>query len=376
MLATLTGHDPHPLQTVMAANRRSTVVYQPRSRRAAFADALADARFAVVRALKIALLRGAGALVFVASCAGLVALATFSPGDASLEQCHGCRAIELAGRFRRHGRRPAAADVRHCRAGVPRLAGQLGRTRDDAAARSRGRCGARWLGRWQRCSSAGGLGLLPKLEALPAGTGGLFGLAVVGLSRHAGNTYQQPWLAFIAPLLLLALGLPLAFFSAGVKFRPLWRGMLNVPAFLVWAFHLLPPLRARELTRKSANSVTRTKRKRSSRKKTPEGLSAAAGADCRRHHPRRRAPPRNPRQARGEASSPRRPRRARQPALNLGSSRIPAAAAGLAGRAGAAARRLGAVRRSAGRKRPHAGSGAGRFRRARAASWRCAPARS
>src|SRR4051812_33080614 len=73
----------------MATTRRSMGVYQPRSRKAAFADALADARRAVARALRIALVRGAGALVFVAAGAGLVALATFSPDDASLNNATG-----------------------------------------------------------------------------------------------------------------------------------------------------------------------------------------------------------------------------------------------------------------------------------------------
>src|SRR5256714_756044 len=57
----------------MPASRRSMGVYQPRSRRAAFTDALADARRTVARAIRIALLRGAGALVFVGACAGHVA---------------------------------------------------------------------------------------------------------------------------------------------------------------------------------------------------------------------------------------------------------------------------------------------------------------
>src|ERR1051326_7447949 len=67
----------------MAATRRNSV-YVPLSRKAAFSDALAEARRAVARAIRIALLRGAGLLVFLSACAGLVALATFSPGDASL----------------------------------------------------------------------------------------------------------------------------------------------------------------------------------------------------------------------------------------------------------------------------------------------------
>jgi len=55
----------------MAATRRNMGVYQPRSRKAAFADALADARRTVARALRVAMVRAAGALVFLGADAKL-----------------------------------------------------------------------------------------------------------------------------------------------------------------------------------------------------------------------------------------------------------------------------------------------------------------
>ncbi|MBV9572078.1 MAG: cell division protein FtsK, partial [Alphaproteobacteria bacterium] len=93
---------------------------------------------------------------------------------------------------------------------------------------------------------AGGLGIFPSLEALPAGTGGLFGLAIAGLSRHAALAYHHEWLAFAAPVLLLLVGLPLAFFATGLRPMPILRGIANVPAFFVWGAGHLPPLRARK----------------------------------------------------------------------------------------------------------------------------------
>src|SRR5690348_8644937 len=164
----------------MAGTRRSTGVYQPRSRRAAFADALADARYAVVRALKIALLRGAGALVFLASCAGLLALATFNAGDASLDTATAREASNWLGGFG-----GTAAELLLRTFGIAALIFLAAPAIWGARAMT-GRSLSRPMWRavaWPLATMfvAGGLGILPKLEALPAGTGGLFGLAVVGL---------------------------------------------------------------------------------------------------------------------------------------------------------------------------------------------------
>src|ERR1041385_3763592 len=81
------------------AARRTMGVYQPRSRRAAFADAMADARRTVARALRIALLRGAGAALFVLACTAVVALATYSPSDASLDSATSAEPSNWLGGF-------------------------------------------------------------------------------------------------------------------------------------------------------------------------------------------------------------------------------------------------------------------------------------
>ena len=52
-------------------------VYQPRTRRGAMTDALDDARRAIARVLRIAMLRGAGATLCLASVAAFVALASY-----------------------------------------------------------------------------------------------------------------------------------------------------------------------------------------------------------------------------------------------------------------------------------------------------------
>jgi hypothetical protein len=64
----------------MASNRMVGGVYHPRSKGGAMSDALADARRALARLTRIAVMRGAGLLLFVAALAALAALASYS-GD-------------------------------------------------------------------------------------------------------------------------------------------------------------------------------------------------------------------------------------------------------------------------------------------------------
>src|ERR1700683_158507 len=63
-------------------------VYHPRAKHATMSDALADARRALGRLFGMACLRGAGALLLVAAAAALVALASYSPDDASLNNAN------------------------------------------------------------------------------------------------------------------------------------------------------------------------------------------------------------------------------------------------------------------------------------------------
>ena len=64
-------------------------VYHPRSRGGAMSDALADARRALARLTAMAALRGAGFLLLACAFAALVALATYSSDDASLNNANG-----------------------------------------------------------------------------------------------------------------------------------------------------------------------------------------------------------------------------------------------------------------------------------------------
>src|ERR1700761_1599041 len=217
----------------MAQSRMVGGVYHPRSKGGAMSDALADAKSALARLLKMAALRGAGLILFAAALAALVALASYSGDDAS---------------FNNANARP-----------VSNLLGPLGATAADLLLQTFGFAaifafapllvwGVRALtGRTLRYAMwrlvawplgtltvAAGLGIMPAPASLPAGAGGWIGIAARSLSVHAAQTFGASSLSWVLPLVLLAVGLPLAFLATGLRFLPLLRGAINLPASLVW----------------------------------------------------------------------------------------------------------------------------------------------
>src|SRR6185503_9625551 len=81
---------------------------------------------------------------------------------------------------------------------------------------------------------AAGLGVFPAPSSLPAGLGGMIGIAAAGLSAHAGQVYGHSSIGILLPLFLLLAGLPLAFLATGLRFMPLVRASVNIPATLWW----------------------------------------------------------------------------------------------------------------------------------------------
>ena len=72
----------------MANSRMVGGVYHPRARGGAMQDALAEARTALNRLLRILALRGAGLMLVLAAAAALVALITYNSDDASLNNAN------------------------------------------------------------------------------------------------------------------------------------------------------------------------------------------------------------------------------------------------------------------------------------------------
>jgi S-DNA-T family DNA segregation ATPase FtsK/SpoIIIE len=218
----------------MATSRRAMGVYQPRNRKAAFADAMADARRSMMRALNVAVLRGAGAILFLGSVAALLALATYNSADASLNTATGAQPTNLLGSFGAMG-----ADILLQTFGMAALAflappafwgvrALSGKHLQHAILRA-----FAWpLG---TLFVSAGLGVIAGPHSLPTeGAGGLIGLAAKGLSATVAHAYGAPWLTYALPLTLLIVGLPLAFLATGVHFIRLARNIANVPAFGMW----------------------------------------------------------------------------------------------------------------------------------------------
>src|ERR1044072_5227689 len=96
-------------------------------------------------------------------------------------------------------------------------------------------CGGGGPGRSPPWSWRGGWGARPApAPRPPRGGGGLIGVAARRLSVHAGQIWQAPWLGVVLPLVLLLVGLPLAFLATGLKLKPILRGAVNVPASMAW----------------------------------------------------------------------------------------------------------------------------------------------
>jgi len=222
------------------AIRRVTAggVYQPRSRGAAMADALADARRSMARLTSMLAMRGAGALLFLGSAAALVALASYTSSDPSWNNATGTGARNLLG-----GPGAMAADMLLQAFGLAALAA-LAPPLVWGARALFGKSLSHTMWRafaWPLGTvlSAGGLGVLPALASLPAQNGGVTGIAVTALSAHVAQVYGQGWIAIVLPLFLLAAGLPLAFLATGLRLNPMLRGIANIPAAAVWAGSLL-----------------------------------------------------------------------------------------------------------------------------------------
>ena len=72
----------------MAQSRMIGGVYHPRAKGGAMSDALTDAKYALNRLMRIAVLRGAGLLLVVAATVALLALVSYSSDDASLNNAN------------------------------------------------------------------------------------------------------------------------------------------------------------------------------------------------------------------------------------------------------------------------------------------------
>jgi S-DNA-T family DNA segregation ATPase FtsK/SpoIIIE len=222
----------------MASSKMIGGVYHPRAKGGAMQDAMADARRAMNRLMRMLVMRGAGLALVLAAAAALIALVSYNADDASLNN----------------------ANVRD----VSNWLGPLGAVASDLLLQVFGLAavaflaplfvwGARALrgkslkyAMWRLVAwplgtllTAAGLGLLPAPERLPAGFGGWIGIATTNLAARAAVTWHAGWVGWSLPLLLLLVGLPLAFLATGLRFMPLYRGAMNIPATGIWLWGLV-----------------------------------------------------------------------------------------------------------------------------------------
>jgi S-DNA-T family DNA segregation ATPase FtsK/SpoIIIE len=172
-------------------------------------------------------------LLFLCATAALLALVSYDSRDASLNNATGVEPSNLLG-----GLGATAADLLLQAFGIaaiaalaPPMVWGLRALRGRHLSHTMGRAFAWPLG---TVLFAAGLGIFPAPLNLPAGTGGLIGIAAAALSAHVGQVYAAHWVATALPLLLLAAGLPLAFVATGLRFRPILLGFANVAALFYW----------------------------------------------------------------------------------------------------------------------------------------------
>jgi S-DNA-T family DNA segregation ATPase FtsK/SpoIIIE len=282
--------------------------YQPRTRRAELADSFDELRRAFADFVATVAFRGAGGALFLGCAALLVALGSYSAEDSSLDTATGRISHNLLGGFG-----ATAADLLLQTFGLAALAvlaapavwGAFALTGKDL--RNGGWRAVAWpLG--VLCTAAG-LGALPVPISLPAGAGGLIGLAALGVARQLADTIQQGWISLALPILFLAAGLPLAFLATGLRAQPIWRGAMNMAAL---AFHGCGIL-ARALRRRHEEDDEAEVDLSESLDVVPEPAAFTS-----RDSERRRDAPRVKREE--PRKQPAKPKAAGQVALNLGES--------------------------------------------------------
>jgi S-DNA-T family DNA segregation ATPase FtsK/SpoIIIE len=222
----------------MAQSRMIGGVYHPRAKGGAMSDALADAKRAMNKLVRMIALRGAGLMLVLAAAAGLVALLSYSADDASLNNANLRDTANWLGPLG-----AVAADMLLQIFGFAAIAALtpilVWGTR---ALRGKSLKYAMWrLVAWPlgTATLAAGLGLFPQPARLPAGAGGMIGIAASGLSAHAATVWHTPVIGWALPLMLLLAGLPLAFLATGLRFMPLYRGVMNIPATGLWLWSLI-----------------------------------------------------------------------------------------------------------------------------------------
>jgi DNA segregation ATPase FtsK/SpoIIIE, S-DNA-T family len=277
------------------------------------ADALADARRALGRLTRILALRGAGLLVLGSIIVVLLALISYDPTDASLDNAAGGQVSNLLGPIG-----ATAADILLQFFGLAALAFLA----PPAVWGTRALMGWKLRYALPRAFAwpvatillAAGLGILPRPEGMPAGAGGLIGIAAISLADRFGALNHADWIGWCVPVVLFTVGTMLAFAAADLRVRPLLRAAANVAAFVYWLGTLLKVPSHKPFLDNSDAEPDVEFEEDFALGLTPEPLASTSGESrVKREELRRQMPA----------------KRARQPALNLESGEYQLPALGL-----------------------------------------------
>jgi S-DNA-T family DNA segregation ATPase FtsK/SpoIIIE len=212
----------------MSTSRRSVGVYQPRSRRAALAEALWTLRAYVIQLLTEAVRRTLGLVLMFAAAALMAALGSYNTADPSFDNATARETSNWLGSGGAY-----AADLLLRTMGVATLTLALPfamwgwvLTSGKLIAQFGWRVVALLLGLFFFASS---LGALPFFESLPAGAGGLAGVLTNLFTAKVAAEFGLGFLTFVIPLTFAALGLVLIIVASGIRLRSVWHAARATP---------------------------------------------------------------------------------------------------------------------------------------------------
>ncbi len=215
----------------MSASRRIAGVYQPRSRRAALAETLADFRAWLNHMMSQTVRRGFGIALIFAAVALVATLASFDAADPSFDNATGGPAANWLGV---PGAYVSSFLLRIFGVGALALVLPISvwgwrLTMGRSLSQTGWRIAAFILG---LLFVDAGLGIVPGGEYLPAGYGGFVGTLTVFFTAEIAASFELAFLYFLIPIVFGLFGFVLILASADIPFRRVWRPVRAAPSAL------------------------------------------------------------------------------------------------------------------------------------------------
>jgi S-DNA-T family DNA segregation ATPase FtsK/SpoIIIE len=209
-------------------------VYQPRSRKAAFSEALVELKAWLRHLMSETVRRGFGIALLLGALAFVAALASFDSADPSFDNATGRAVANWLGR---PGAYVASFLLRVFGVGALALVLPIGvwgwrLTTGKSLSQTGWRIAAFILG---LLFVDAGLGIIPGGEYLPSGYGGFVGTLTALFTAQIATSFNLPFLYFVIPFVFAIFGIVLISASADIPFQRLWRPIRAVPFVLISA---------------------------------------------------------------------------------------------------------------------------------------------